>query len=256
MNYYERYCGDYGRDTAHLSIMEHGAYALMLDAYYSTERPLPGDYETLYRMCRAMTSAERSAVRSVAEQFFQKGADGLRRNPRAEREILKAAARIAAARANGAKRKGDRVDAITLGVGKPVAGEEMEASGLPSGLPSGYDDGSANGSPPDNPSGTYGESPIPHTPRKSKPLALAPLALPDWLPIDDWRAFDEMRRAKSTKAWTRAAQELALKKLEKLRSGGHDVSAILQQSVMCSYAGLFPVRSANAVADSDSPKWQ
>ncbi|AYQ89318.1 DUF1376 domain-containing protein [Burkholderia gladioli] len=27
MNYYERYCGDYQRDTAHLSLTEHGAFA-------------------------------------------------------------------------------------------------------------------------------------------------------------------------------------------------------------------------------------
>ena len=32
MNYYERHLGDYARDTAHLSMMEHGAYGLLLAA--------------------------------------------------------------------------------------------------------------------------------------------------------------------------------------------------------------------------------
>ena len=32
MNYYERHLGDYARDAGHLSMLEHGAYALLLNA--------------------------------------------------------------------------------------------------------------------------------------------------------------------------------------------------------------------------------
>ena len=38
MNYYERHLGDYARDTGHLSMLEHGAYSLLLDRYYATRR--------------------------------------------------------------------------------------------------------------------------------------------------------------------------------------------------------------------------
>jgi uncharacterized protein YdaU (DUF1376 family) len=107
MNYYERYCGDYQRDTAHLSLAEHGAYTMLLDTYFSVEKPLPEDFSSLYRVCRAMTRLEQQAVKTVAEQFFPVSHDdGLRHNPRADREIARARPKIEAARING--RKGGR----------------------------------------------------------------------------------------------------------------------------------------------------
>ena len=107
MNYYERYCGDYQRDTAHLSLAEHGAYTMLLDTYFSVEKPLPKELPSLYRVCRAMTRIEQQAVKTVAEQFFPVSEiDGLRHNPRADREIAKARPKIDAARING--RKGGR----------------------------------------------------------------------------------------------------------------------------------------------------
>src|SRR5690348_11040498 len=107
MNYYERYCGDYQRDTAHLSLAEHGAYTMLLDTYFSVEKPLPSDLASLYRVCRAMTRLEQQAVKAVADQFFPVSElDGLRHNARADREIAKARPKIEAARING--RKGGR----------------------------------------------------------------------------------------------------------------------------------------------------
>lgn len=107
MNYYERYCGDYQRDTAHLSLAEHGAYTMLLDTYFSVEKPLPKELPSLYRVCRAMTRLEQHAVKAVADQFFPVSEmDGLRHNHRADREIAKARPKIEAARING--RKGGR----------------------------------------------------------------------------------------------------------------------------------------------------
>jgi uncharacterized phage protein (TIGR02220 family) len=145
MNYYERYCGDYARDTGHLSLQEHGAYTVMLDTYYATETPLPADYKALYRICRAMSGKEQEAVRSVADQFFPVAADGLRHNARADDVIAKARKRIEAARANGAKH---------------------QPNGIPSGLPNGLADGS--------PSGLIGTTTRPHVPEKSKALSGKP----------------------------------------------------------------------------------
>jgi uncharacterized protein YdaU (DUF1376 family) len=102
VNYYRRYCGDYAADTQDLSLAEHGAYTLMLDTYYSSERPLPSSYELLYRICRAMTPAERKAVRVVADKHFP--VDGeYRRNTRADKELGIAQPKIEAAKANGKK---------------------------------------------------------------------------------------------------------------------------------------------------------
>jgi len=103
MNFYKRYMGDYGRDTAHLSLAEHGAYGLLLDHYYSTESPLPADMQSLYRLCRAFDKKEQQAVDSVAEKFFPIGSDGMRHNDRADREIPKDRRAIETARVNGMK---------------------------------------------------------------------------------------------------------------------------------------------------------
>ena len=62
MNYYRRYVGDYLRDTSRLSLVEHGAYTLLLDYYYAEERPIPGDVDAACRLVRAVTEGERLAV--------------------------------------------------------------------------------------------------------------------------------------------------------------------------------------------------
>ena len=103
VNYYERHLGDYARDTAHLSLLEHGVYTLLLDRYYATERSIPADQ--VHRFARAKTDEERSAVDAVLAEFFTL-TDGYWFNPRAEIEIADARQRIQAARQNG--RKGGR----------------------------------------------------------------------------------------------------------------------------------------------------
>ena len=90
MNFFKLYIGDYQRDTAHLSIAEHGAYMLMLQHYYATEKPLPSG-KALHRMLRAQDKTEREAIDSVATQFWLTTDDGLV-NDRADVEITKAAA--------------------------------------------------------------------------------------------------------------------------------------------------------------------
>lgn len=99
--WYARYIGDYRRDTAHLSMIEHGAYALLMDHYY-TAGPIPAheDMEQpkfanaganaphLYRICSAIDSAEQRAVDSVLRQFFVVQ-DGFYHNKRADKEIEK-----------------------------------------------------------------------------------------------------------------------------------------------------------------------
>lgn len=80
--------GDYQRDTGALSIAEHGAYFLMLQYHYATEKPLPKGKE-LYRMLRCETKAEREAVDSVAKLYWVETPDGWTNN-RAAKEIEKA----------------------------------------------------------------------------------------------------------------------------------------------------------------------
>jgi uncharacterized protein YdaU (DUF1376 family) len=88
VNYYRHHLGDYAKDTAGLSLLEHGAYRLLLDSYYSTERPIAKNHRSAYRICSANSPAERRAVDSVLRLFFTDTPDGYVNN-RADAEIVK-----------------------------------------------------------------------------------------------------------------------------------------------------------------------
>src|SRR3546814_20587000 len=92
------------RDTADLSLAEHGAYMLLLLHYYATEQPLPNDNRSVFRIARAMAQDEQEAVTRVADRFFPVSeTDGLRHNSRADEEITKALERIRKNQPNGKK---------------------------------------------------------------------------------------------------------------------------------------------------------
>lgn len=131
MNFYKRYPGDYQRDTGLLSLAEHGAYSLMLDHYYSTERPLPVGPK-LYRLLRCATRADRRAVDAVVGQFWVREDGGLV-NLRAKAEIDKAQ-KIRERNRNNGKRGG-----------RPPGGDEenrlgsqMDTQQKPIGKPTGF----------------------------------------------------------------------------------------------------------------------
>lgn len=84
MNYYERHLGDYAKDTKRLSMLEHGAYNLLLDEYYAKEAGIPADQ--VYRVTGARSRAERTAVDTVLKDFFVL-TDGVWIKNRVEEEI-------------------------------------------------------------------------------------------------------------------------------------------------------------------------
>ena len=84
INYYEHHLGDYAKDTSHLTMLEHGAYRLLLDRYYGTEQGIPADQAQ--RVARARTREEKAAVDAVLGEFFTLR-DGSWINQRAEDEI-------------------------------------------------------------------------------------------------------------------------------------------------------------------------
>ena len=88
MNFFKLYVGDYQRDTGSLSIAEHGAYFLMLQYHYATEKPLPTGKD-LYRLLRCESKADRAAVDAVAKLYWSETEGGLI-NGRSTKEIAKA----------------------------------------------------------------------------------------------------------------------------------------------------------------------
>ncbi len=89
MNYYPHHIGDYAQDTRHLTMLEHGAYRLLLDLYYSREAPLPLEVATVQRLACARAREEKQAVEAVLREFFVETPEGWQ-NSRCEREIERA----------------------------------------------------------------------------------------------------------------------------------------------------------------------
>lgn len=67
--------------------------------------------------------------------------------------------------------------------------------------------------------------------------------LPDWLPLDAWSGYLEMRKAKK-KAPTERALDLVLIDLAKFRAAGHDVAAILDKSTVEGWTGIYEPKAA------------
>lgn len=105
------------------------------------------------------------------------------------------------------------------------------------------------------------EPPVPPNPRKQavanggkaaakpkKPPAsdvADTFAVPDWMPMTEWRAWIEMRRAKgaSKAPNTEDALKLAVRTLDKLRVEGQTPADVLDQSTLSGWTGLFAVKA-------------
>ncbi len=220
MNYYRRYIGDFQADTMSLSMMEQGAYDRLLDHYYASEKPIPLNTDRAAIICRAVTMEERAAVQMVLDTYFQKREDGWH-NARADKEI-------------------------GLSMVRSKAGKQG-ADGKWHGKPDGKGDADAmakrwqNGCPP-----TTNHQP----PEKPKTKATPEASLPSWVPEEPWISFVEMR-VKIRAPLTDKAKTLALAELSALRDQGHDPRAVLEQSVMRSWRGLFPPKIQST---SEPPK--
>lgn len=229
LSWYPFYPGDYSRDTAHLSIIEHGAYRLLLDHYYSSGGPLPANAQQLHRICRAFADAEQAAIATVLSQFFTLEDDGYHHH-RADTEIAKGAA-ISEKRAQAARSRGAKRPQATSP--DQASGEQMQSNCK------------ANAQ-------QLVTQPQPQPQPQLQPTTTNPkhqghrpggLELPEWLPRENWAAFVETR--KRIKApLTDRAMVLSIGELEKLRAQGHDPAAVLDQSVMNGWKGLFPIKGA------------
>ena len=84
--YYRMFPGDYLRDTGDLTLLEHGAYMIMLHHYYTAES-LPAEKERLYRICRAFSKFEQQAIDTISGRYFRENGNGSLVNKRAEQEL-------------------------------------------------------------------------------------------------------------------------------------------------------------------------
>lgn len=90
MKFWQRDVGSWRKKTSSLSFEDQGAYAAILDAYYTGEGALPMDRNAVYKMTGAFSKSEQKAVDRVlanGDFFFENG--GNLHNSRADEEIQK-----------------------------------------------------------------------------------------------------------------------------------------------------------------------
>lgn len=232
MNYYPFHIGDYLSNTRHLSWEEDAAYRRLLDVYYSTEKPIPTDHRSACRLVLATTDAQREAVQVVLREFFQQTESGWI-NKRADAEIAIMRARQQSQRAKAKMRWHEHNTEPGIAADMPRHnGNHATAS-----------NSDADAMPPIP---TPTPTPIPRK-EKSKPTPRADGAgcsppIPDWLPPADWQAFVEHRK-RVRAPMTAFAQGRAIAELGRLRQDGHDPGAVIGQSIMQGWKGLFPLHS-------------
>ncbi len=76
-----------------------------------------------------------------------------------------------------------------------------------------------------------------------KPIRLN-VYLPDWLPLDAWNGWMEMR-IKMKKPLTERAFTRALSKLDRMRHEGQDIAEVLDRSTMNGWTDLYEIKDRN-----------
>lgn len=93
------YWGDYFKKTLHLSTEEHGAYLMLIGAYWERGKPFPDD-DLFFARVTKMSTKKWKMVRPKIAEFFDIS-EGLWRHDRVENELLRSSERQQSARANG-----------------------------------------------------------------------------------------------------------------------------------------------------------
>lgn len=72
------------------------------------------------------------------------------------------------------------------------------------------------------------------------------MELPDWLPLDAWNGYAEMRK-KLRKPMTDRAMGLRIRDLAAFRDAGQDIEKILDQSTANGWTDLYPLKERRAM---------
>lgn len=220
------YIGDYLADTMHLTTEQHGAYLLLIMAYWKNGGALPNDDRKLMSICRLSVDAWSMHKHTLASFFDLDSDPELWIHVRAEKEMSKA---------------GDNQEKRTLRAQK--AAEARWAKNAPS---------NASSNAPSIPQAMLNECPSPSPSQDIKEPSLRSgkkksaskktgFELPEWIGTEAWDSFVEMRK-QIKRQLTDNAKHLAVKQLEKLEAEGHRADDVLNQSTFNSWQGLFAIK--------------
>lgn len=231
MHYYKRNLGDYAKKAGRLSMLEHGAYTLLLDACYDRER-FPTEAEAI-EWAWARTEVEIAAVRFVLSRFFAL-TDGVYVQERIAEEVAtyqrnaENNARIAKEREENRKKSARTV-------------HEACDSG--------------NEAPPNHKPLTTNQEPIKDkgARKRSPSFDASAIELPEWLDRQVWGSWCADRK-KRGKPITEEAASLQVKKLGEYMQAGHTPEAVIEHSIASSYQGLFAPKTTAQAAPKTGPQ--
>ena len=221
MNWYKHYMGDYARDTAHLTILQHGTYRLLLDHYYATEKPLQAHIPTLQRIIRATTPDEQDAVRTVLKEYFVL-LDGFYSHSRADKELQKYQAQVEHNRTVG-----------KLG-GRPRNPEITQVVILDN--PSGFENITRNKPNPET-RNQIPDNQISETRNQTPKKETALFVLPDWVDSALWTEWMSVRK-KLKAINSPRAMELLVDKLFLISQSGISVNTAIKTAIEKSWKSI------------------
>jgi uncharacterized protein YdaU (DUF1376 family) len=218
MHYYKRNLGDYAKKAGRLSMLQHGAYTLLIDSCYDREK-----FPTLddaIDWTWASTDAEIEAVKFVLSRFFHLSDDGTYTQDRILQELTEYHAK---AKTN----KRIAIDRETKRKEKSTNREQV-----------------VNESPPNQEPRTINQEPILNTSSKKTSSAKASnenLPIPDFVEIENWNNYLEVRKGLKAKNTVQAIKALATQ-LKKLVAEGFDANEVVLQSIRSSWKDLYPIK--------------
>lgn len=198
----------YRAKTMHLTAEQDGIYRRLIDHYMETEQPLPDNDVALARIA-GVTDIQWENASSILRAYFEHASSMLHHETCIE--MLEERAKRKAKRTKIAK------DAARERWKKSADKQQENASSMHEAM---QNDAKQN---------------------KTKQKNITPIVpLPEWIDQKDWDDFKEMRK-KQKAPLTQRAEELAISQLDKLRADGHDPQAVIQQSIMRGWKGLFAI---------------
>ena len=216
MHYFKRNIGDYAKKAGRLSMLEHGAYTLLLDACYDREQ-FPTEGEAI-DWCWARTDAEIAAVKFVLSKFFT-FEDGKYIQTRVREELSDYHAKSVKNAEIAKEREQKRMERT-----RPVHGS-FEKTHEP---------------PPNHKPLTNNQEPLLKEAKSAKPPRFDPVTvpLPNGLSSEKWQEWIEYRRKrKLSNAEPTMLKQVAF--LEACIANGHSAGAVIDASITNGWQGLF-----------------
>lgn len=267
MNYYKRHIGDYHKKAGRLTMLEHGAYTLLIDACYDRER-FP-TFDDAVDWCWARTDDEISAVKFVLSRFFELE-NGVYKQLRIEDEIKsylvigEKNAEIAKAREEKkrllkeARLSTERERSVHEACEKEHGAYTLEHAALLKSTetapnhkplttnhkPLTTNQEKKNKSPTVQPTevfknGSHSVEKVKEKKIQKKEIVVLGTPLPQFIDASLWKDFCDFRVRLDSESWTQRAHDLNLKKLLALKAKGYDANEIIETTLANGWKGFF-----------------